>query len=286
MDSKRYGIYGGISLALHSLILAASPPQEKLNITLDSNSTSINIQFVSSAATPQKMATEPNAESAIKAIEQTITKQAEPKVEKQPTPIAKPEQTLNSIDKTTPNIEADNSSLKGKAVPQKPLPSIAVPSKAMPSKRSPSEPVPSEQEATKIVEMEPVTKKPKKTDQVDNKAERRELNPYTQTASKELMSEKSTTPKLMEKPTFKAKPTAIKYPRLAKRRGHQGKVLVEVWIDKNGTQTKQLLIDSSGYSTLDEAAMKAISDWKFNASTEQGIAIAHRVQIPVNFKLD
>lgn len=91
---------------------------------------------------------------------------------------------------------------------------------------------------------------------------------------------------LIKKPTFKARPTPVSYPRLAKRRGQQGKVLIEVWIDDQGKQIKQFIVDSSGFSTLDGAALTAISNWKFDVSTNRGHAIAHRVQIPVNFKLD
>nr|WP_269781209.1 energy transducer TonB [Photobacterium carnosum] len=82
------------------------------------------------------------------------------------------------------------------------------------------------------------------------------------------------------------RPSAVNYPKLAKRRGIEGQVLIEVWIDIEGQQLKQKLIKSSGAQILDNAAIVAIKQWHFSSHIVNGKAIAHRVQIPVRFKLD
>jgi len=93
-------------------------------------------------------------------------------------------------------------------------------------------------------------------------------------------------PKLITKPTFSTRPSPVKYPRLAKLRGIEGQVTVEVWIDPKGKQVKHTLVKSSGAQVLDKAALKAIKRWRFSSHIVDGQAIAHRVQIPVRFKLD
>lgn len=93
-------------------------------------------------------------------------------------------------------------------------------------------------------------------------------------------------PKQIEKPQFKVQPVAPKYPRIAKRKGLQGTALIEIWIDENGLQIKQVLIKSTGALVLDEAAMNAIKQWHFVAYKEEGKALAHRIQVPVRFNLD
>lgn len=97
---------------------------------------------------------------------------------------------------------------------------------------------------------------------------------------------KDSTPKRIDTPSFTHKPAAIAYPIQAKRRGQEGTVLIEVWLDEQGKQIKRLLAKSSGVSALDNAALKAIVKWRFSAYVENGRGIAHRVHIPVRFKLD
>ncbi|GHA23840.1 hypothetical protein GCM10007082_25680 [Oceanisphaera arctica] len=59
-----------------------------------------------------------------------------------------------------------------------------------------------------------------------------------------------------------------------------------MWLDENGKQTKRVLARSSGVSLLDKTALKAIAKWRFSAYVENGRGIAHRVHIPIRFKLD
>ncbi|MFP2768476.1 energy transducer TonB [Oceanisphaera sp. KMM 10153] len=100
------------------------------------------------------------------------------------------------------------------------------------------------------------------------------------------VSAKNSAPRHIETPSFKTRPAPIPYPSQARRRGLEGTVLVEVWLDEQGKQTKRLLARSSGVSLLDKTALKAIAKWRFSAYVENGRGIAHRVHIPIRFKLD
>ncbi|GAM68564.1 ferric siderophore transport system [Vibrio sp. JCM 19236] len=121
-------------------------------------------------------------------------------------------------------------------------------------------------------------------DPVKKVAEKKEVvEKKQQTASTNAAS--ASKPKMVKKPTFSAKPTPVGYPRLAQKRGWQGNTLIEIWINEEGKQIKQAIVNSSGHKILDEAAMKAVAEWQFQRRSEQGQRIAYRVQVPINFQL-
>lgn len=105
-------------------------------------------------------------------------------------------------------------------------------------------------------------------------------------ANADMNQAKDSAPKLIDRPTFKVRPTQPTYPRIARRKGLEGNVLLEVWLDEKGEQTRLEIAKSSGHAVLDEAAMKAVKKWRFNGYQENGTRLAHRVKIPVRFNLD
>ncbi|CAH8230474.1 energy transducer TonB [Vibrio aestuarianus] len=96
----------------------------------------------------------------------------------------------------------------------------------------------------------------------------------------------SSQPPLVEQPTFVSRPVPPQYPRLARKRGIEGVAVYEIWLDTNGNQIKQVLISSSGTTLLDNSALNAIKQWKFSPHVVSGQKMAHRVQVPVRFKLE
>ncbi len=96
----------------------------------------------------------------------------------------------------------------------------------------------------------------------------------------------SSQPVLVDRPTFVSQPVQPRYPRSARKRGIEGVALYEIWLDENGNQIKQVLIESSGADMLDNSALRAIKQWQFSPHISGGQQVAHRVQIPVRFKLD
>ena len=75
------------------------------------------------------------------------------------------------------------------------------------------------------------------------------------------------------------------YPDVAKLRGWEGKVVFEALIRKNGRVGRLKMKTSSGYRSLDRAARKAISKWKFSPATSFGLPKDSEVEIPITFSL-
>ncbi|PSW78922.1 energy transducer TonB [Photobacterium angustum] len=270
MNIKRYLIAGCASILFHSLIVSAMPEKKVITVPLE-KSTSVAVNLVSLP----NIKPEPIVEPA----------KAQPPAIVTPQPFAK----------TTPTPKTTMKKLVKKLQPEKKKKTVKAP--VQPKKKAPKKTVkkPVTKNIQKKIEKKTVSKNVVKT---ERKTEKFELKPTdsskpvsSQLALNKPAKAKKTTvgansPQLVSKPTFATKPSAVKYPRLAKRRGIEGTVLVEVLIAKDGHQVKQKLIKSSGANVLDNAALKAIKKWRFSPHIVDGIAIAHRVQIPVRFKLD
>ncbi len=76
-----------------------------------------------------------------------------------------------------------------------------------------------------------------------------------------------------------------KYPRLAQRRGLEGVVLLEVWVDIQGRVKELRISSSSGHSILDKAALKAVRNWRFSTGSIRGKPEEMWVKVPVRFQL-
>ncbi len=75
------------------------------------------------------------------------------------------------------------------------------------------------------------------------------------------------------------------YPNIAKRRGIQGKVLLSVVVKADGTPLSVDISRSSGFSTLDIAALDAVKQWRFVPAKKSGQAVQASVIVPVEFKI-
>lgn len=75
------------------------------------------------------------------------------------------------------------------------------------------------------------------------------------------------------------------YPRSARRSGIEGKVMVEVEVSKNGMPKTVRVSQSSGYSMLDIAALKAIESWRFVPARRGFQTVDASVLVPVEFKI-
>lgn len=76
------------------------------------------------------------------------------------------------------------------------------------------------------------------------------------------------------------------YPRLSRRLGEQGTVMLRVLVSRQGAATKVLLADSSGSPRLDEAAQEAVRNWRFVPARQAGRDQEGWVIVPVVFKLE
>ena len=75
------------------------------------------------------------------------------------------------------------------------------------------------------------------------------------------------------------------YPLIARRRGFQGTVVLEVMVDRNGRVGELRVLKSSGYKVLDRAASVSVRDWIFKPAIKGNEKIEMWVRVPVSFKL-
>ncbi len=78
---------------------------------------------------------------------------------------------------------------------------------------------------------------------------------------------------------------APKYPAISKKLGEEGKVLLSVLVNPDGRVAKVSLKTSSGFDRLDQAALNAVTDWRFSPGTRNGVAQQMWVTVPINFAL-
>lgn len=76
------------------------------------------------------------------------------------------------------------------------------------------------------------------------------------------------------------------YPRMSRRMGEQGTVLVRVLISADGRAEQAEIRTSSGYARLDEAALDTVKRWRYVPGKRAGTAEAMWFNVPVRFVLD
>ena len=76
------------------------------------------------------------------------------------------------------------------------------------------------------------------------------------------------------------------YPLLARNRGIEGRVVVNVSISAQGTVKTISVGQSSGSRLLDKAAVKAVKKWRFHPVLHNGKAIPSSETVPIVFRLE
>ncbi|MBE7213803.1 TonB family protein [Shewanella benthica] len=89
----------------------------------------------------------------------------------------------------------------------------------------------------------------------------------------------------LSRPTFSSPPAQPRYPKLARKRGFEGTAMIEVMFNHIGEQLSLTLINSSGFSLLDRAAITAVEQWQFSPPSPQ-TAFAYTVKVPIKFALN
>ncbi len=85
-------------------------------------------------------------------------------------------------------------------------------------------------------------------------------------------------------PLYRINP-APKYPRIARRRGYQGMVVLEVLVHRNGRVGDLRVNASSGHKILDRAAMASVENWLFEPGMRGDQKVDMWVRVPVRFRL-
>ena len=75
------------------------------------------------------------------------------------------------------------------------------------------------------------------------------------------------------------------YPRSAQRRNISGAVELEFTVDRSGSVTEVLVVDSQPGDTFSEAAMDAVAQWQFEPVVEGGRAVEKRTAVRLSFDL-
>lgn len=76
------------------------------------------------------------------------------------------------------------------------------------------------------------------------------------------------------------------YPRLARQRYWQGRVVLRVLVTAEGRCGELSVYRSSGHELLDEAALAAVRQWRFVPGKQGDMAVASWVNVPIEFELD
>lgn len=75
------------------------------------------------------------------------------------------------------------------------------------------------------------------------------------------------------------------YPRQAREKGWQGRVILRLKVLADGTVDSGTIYQSSGYQLLDDNAVKAATQWTFKPAMNGGFPIVSTVNIPIQFDL-
>jgi len=76
------------------------------------------------------------------------------------------------------------------------------------------------------------------------------------------------------------------YPVLSRRLGEQGRVLLRVRIEADGSASAAQVYGSSGFARLDQAAQQAVLRWRFVPGTRNGEPQAMWHLVPIHFVLE
>jgi protein TonB len=89
----------------------------------------------------------------------------------------------------------------------------------------------------------------------------------------------------MARPMYRENPPPV-YPKLARKRGYEGTVILQVLVNTQG-RVDNLQIDlSSNHALLDRAALNSVRKWYFEPGRRGNEKIDMWVKVPVTFKLD
>jgi protein TonB len=76
-----------------------------------------------------------------------------------------------------------------------------------------------------------------------------------------------------------------RYPRIARRRGYEGTVVLEVLVNIEGRVADYRIIRSCGHRVLDRAATKSIRNWLFEPGMRGDKKVDMWVKVPIRFQL-
>lgn len=76
-----------------------------------------------------------------------------------------------------------------------------------------------------------------------------------------------------------------KYPKRARWRGAEGRVVLAVQVGTDGRARSVVLRRSSGHADLDAAALAAVKRWRFAPASRGGVSVEGLAIVPIRFRL-
>ena len=86
------------------------------------------------------------------------------------------------------------------------------------------------------------------------------------------------------RPLYRDNP-APTYPPAARQRHYEGRVLLEVLVDRRGRVEELQVAESSGHPMLDRAAASTVAGWRFEPGRRGDQPVATTVMVPIRFNL-
>ena len=75
------------------------------------------------------------------------------------------------------------------------------------------------------------------------------------------------------------------YPLIARKKGFEGKLILEVLVNEDGSVKSTSIRESSGYEILDNVSKKTVEKWIFIPAKKMGQAVKDNIQVPIRFVL-
>jgi protein TonB len=75
------------------------------------------------------------------------------------------------------------------------------------------------------------------------------------------------------------------YPVIARKKGWQGRLLLNVRISENGDVLNINILKTSGFKILDRTSVETIKEWKFTPARLGKNNVEGYLNIPISFKL-
>jgi protein TonB len=168
------------------------------------------------------------------------------------------------------------------APPVDPAPAAAAPPPAEDAVRQaePAEPKPAPAEPAKAVEKPPEPAKPHAAPPQTAARPPAQISHGTEGTAHGVAHESSIAPTIKTLTT----PTP-EYPRVAIQYREEGTVYLTVTIGVDGVPTAVTLYKSSGFGSLDEAAIKTMRQWRFVPVLKNGRPEAVTIYVPMEFRL-
>lgn len=131
----------------------------------------------------------------------------------------------------------------------------------------------------------------KEAEKIEEPVIKKEEPPKKQIEDKKTLSDQTFISSKTKGAITEAKPLYLKnepplYPMIARREGYEGTVLMNVEVLSSGDCGRVEIIKSSGYSILDEAALKSVRKWKFKPARLRSTLVTVWVEIPIRFDLE